>query len=249
MGCCDSFRGPEFIVDEFFRMESGHETWRKLNMGNQQPVESVVDRDELEVNEIFLTLQGEGPFSGRRAVFVRLAGCVLRCEWCDTEYLDRELMEIENVVRRCEELLPSKELVVVTGGEPLRQRVVVKLLDRLLAGGWAVVQLETSGSVLPARLPVSDRIVVVCSPKTGKLARGLVPNALKYVIRAGEVASDGLPVGVGRGDVNWNIPIYVSPCWEGDEVRRLKHQAEAVRSALEHGYTLSLQTHKVLGLR
>src|SRR5574343_1826946 len=96
-------------------------------MNNQQPAPRDF-QDTLEVHSIFSTIQGEGPFCGRPAVFVRLAGCNLQCPGCDTDYtqnrarLDYEI--ILSIIRDQLALTASKaNLIVVTGGEPFRQNI------------------------------------------------------------------------------------------------------------------------------
>jgi 7-carboxy-7-deazaguanine synthase len=96
--------------------------------------------------EIYKSIQGESSFAGRPCIFVRLAGCNLRCSWCDSEYTftgGYKLSEDE-VVAEIEKLAPVK-LVEFTGGEPLLQeREVVPLMGRLLSGGYELM-IETSG--------------------------------------------------------------------------------------------------------
>ena len=87
----------------------------------------------LKVHSIFMTIQGEGPFSGHPAVFIRLAGCNLACPFCDTEYTENAVTmtipEIRKAVRNAHTV--NKGLVVITGGEPFRQNIV-RLCNRLL---------------------------------------------------------------------------------------------------------------------
>ena len=122
----------------------------------------------LWVQEVFATLQGEGPFAGEPAVFVRLAGCNLRCFWCDTEFESSSWHpSMEELVERIESTrAPHCDLVVLTGGEPLRQDVSL-LIDALLGRGHRV-QIETNGT-LWVDLPEDERLTVVCSPKTTRL--------------------------------------------------------------------------------
>ena len=106
----------------------------------------------LSVNEIFYSIQGESTYAGRPCVFVRLAGCDLRCSWCDTPYAFSEgrKMSIDDIVRQVEEY--RSPLVEVTGGEPLLQEDVYLLMDRLLEGGRTVL-LETGGQIDLSRVP------------------------------------------------------------------------------------------------
>lgn len=146
----------------------------------------------LRVNEVFgPTIQGEGPFTGRRAGFVRLSGCNLDCSWCDTPYTwdwtgkngvayDREDETHGLTVADVLALLTpmNVSLVVVTGGEPLiQQRALLPLFDALLDRRIAV-QVETNGTRPPADL----RVHYVVSPKlrnAGVMARAaLEPDVL-----------------------------------------------------------------------
>ena len=146
----------------------------------------------------FYTLQGEGPFAGHPAVFIRLHGCNLRCWFCDTEFSDPDdpHYPIEALVDEC--LKHPTRLVVLTGGEPLRQNVV-PLVGLLLANGFTV-QFETSGTVWWEELAQFDRqnVHYIVSPKTGKVNDEVSKRAMayKYIIDAtdGEIGDDGLPI-------------------------------------------------------
>jgi 7-carboxy-7-deazaguanine synthase len=106
----------------------------------------------LSVNEIFYSIQGESTYAGKPCVFVRLAGCDLRCTWCDTAYAFNEgrKMSVEDVVHQVEGY--GSPLVEVTGGEPLLQEDVYPLMERLLDGGRTVL-LETGGQIDVSRVP------------------------------------------------------------------------------------------------
>jgi len=99
----------------------------------------------LKVNEIFYSIQGESSYAGRPCVFVRLAGCNLRCSYCDTKYAYHEgdQIEVPEIVRRV--VFHQCPLVEVTGGEPLIQKETPELVKRLLNKGLHVL-METNGS-------------------------------------------------------------------------------------------------------
>ena len=99
----------------------------------------------LQITEIYHSLQGEGSRAGIPCVFVRLAGCHLRCTWCDTEYgyTGGKEMAINEILTAVEEY--DCELVEVTGGEPLMQEEAPGLMKSLLEKGYKVL-LETSGA-------------------------------------------------------------------------------------------------------
>jgi 7-carboxy-7-deazaguanine synthase len=100
----------------------------------------------LRVTEIFHSIQGESTHAGRPCVFVRLAGCNLRCRWCDSEYTftGGEKMSIDDVIAGVKSY--GCELVEITGGEPLAQKEAFDLIARLCDEGLEVL-IETSGSI------------------------------------------------------------------------------------------------------
>jgi organic radical activating enzyme len=234
-----------------------------FNQINQQPIESRVSRTEtdmLDVHHIWRTFQGEGPYAGMPAVFVRLAGCVIQCPACDTDYTsNRRLMDLPNIVLAIDELVPRtfpiKPLVVLTGGEPFRQPLtdLVTLLHDL---GF-LVQIETNGLVYDETFPF-DLATIVCSPKTPIIKEQLIPHiaAFKYVVAAGRVDPlDGLPTQVlgynhraARPPVDWDLSkVYVQPEDAYDPAINRSNLDTAIESCLNHGYRLCLQMHKIIG--
>lgn len=118
----------------------------------------------LEITEIFHSLQGEGPFSGRPAVFLRLSGCVEPlCPWCDTMYscAPGQPMKIDDIY---DSLISfNTNLIVITGGEPFLQwNNGLARLERRLIDGSHLVQYETSGKI---EIPADTGGFTVCSPK------------------------------------------------------------------------------------
>ncbi|MEE2986862.1 MAG: radical SAM protein [Nitrospinota bacterium] len=106
----------------------------------------------LKINEIYQSIQGESSYAGLPCVFVRLTGCNLRCSWCDTEYAfyEGKSMAVEDVVREVDHF--KNNLVEITGGEPLMQKDVYLLMNRLLEKGYKVM-LETGGSMSLQNVP------------------------------------------------------------------------------------------------
>lgn len=119
--------------------------------------------DRLKLTEIFLSLQGEARGAGLPTVFVRLTGCPLRCQYCDTAYAFHggQWFQIEDIVQQV--LAYGVPDVCVTGGEPLAQKRCIALLDQLLAAGLRV-SLETSGAIDIS--PVDTRVSRVVDIKT-----------------------------------------------------------------------------------
>ena len=125
----------------------------------------------MQIIEIYKSLQGESSYTGLPCVFVRLAGCNLRCTWCDSEYTFKggQRMTLEEVENEVQRLSPDGGLVEITGGEPLLQeREVVPLMERLLIAGYTVL-LETSGERPLERVPAGVvKIVDVKCPDSGE---------------------------------------------------------------------------------
>jgi 7-carboxy-7-deazaguanine synthase len=200
----------------------------------------------LEVVEIFPTLQGEGIYVGMPAVFIRLGGCNLACNFCDTEFESFQTQSLDIIMAEVTRHEAIK-LVVITGGEPLRQPIGA-LCAALLAAG-RIVQIETNGT-LWRDLP--DGVDIVCSPKvSARRYHVLRPDllarvsALKFLISAQDEAYHDVPdVGQGGRD----IPVYLQPMDAYDEAMNAENRARAVALCLAHGYRLSLQTHKILGI-
>ncbi|HTD57035.1 MAG TPA: radical SAM protein [Silvibacterium sp.] len=142
--------------------------------------------------EIYKSVQGESSHAGRPCIFVRLAGCNLRCSWCDSEYTftgGYKLTEDE-VVADIAKLAPVK-LIEFTGGEPLLQeRQLIPLMERLLAQGYELM-IETSGERPIENVPKAvHKIVDVKCPGSGESGRFRMANLaslterdeLKFVI-------------------------------------------------------------------
>jgi 7-carboxy-7-deazaguanine synthase len=155
--------------------------------------------DRLKLTEIFRSLQGEADTAGIPTVFVRLTGCPLRCQYCDTAYAFHggEWATLEQVVQQVRAF--DTRHVCVTGGEPLAQKACTALLTRLCDEGLRV-SLETSGAM--ALADVDPRVVMVVDVKTpgsGEASRNryaelqrLTPKDLvKFVI-------------CGREDYEWS---------------------------------------------
>ena len=129
------------------------------------------DPARLKITEIFHSLQGEADTVGFPTVFVRLTGCPLRCQFCDTAYAFHggEWMTLDGVLARVAEFAPR--YVCVTGGEPLAQKNCLPLLTRLCDANYRV-SLETSGAMPLAGVdPRVNRVVDVKTPGSGEEQR------------------------------------------------------------------------------
>ena len=189
----------------------------------------------LGIVEIFATLQGEGAHTGRAAVFVRLAGCNLRCTFCDTDFALRNMLSLDAILSRVQELDPSgKAIVVLTGGEPLAQVGTLALIEALRECGRAV-HIESNGTI-PVTLPADVWLTV--SPKE-RVAPSIArrANEVKCIVDK-RVPEEWL-------DVFHQRPVYLQP-----ENNRPENIRLAMDAILRHPsvYRLSLQTHKIMGI-
>nr|CAK6605834.1 QueE-like radical SAM domain [Klebsiella phage vB_Ko_K4PH164] len=229
---------------------------------NSQTPEKKDYQSTLEVHSIFSTIQGEGPFCGRPAVFVRLAGCNLQCPGCDTEYTQNRIrLTYESILADidCAKLatFSNANLIVISGGEPFRQNIA-PFCDFLIENDFDV-QIETNGS-MQIPMDLSQLVTVVCSPKTAKLHPSALhrANAFKYVMKAGNMREeDGLPLQaldhratpyIARPHKSFRGKIYLQPMDEQDEQLNLHNTHAVLESAMKHNYTVQLQIHKLLNV-
>ena len=132
--------------------------------------------NRLRLTEIFLSLQGEAASVGWPTVFVRLTGCPLRCQYCDTAYAFHggQWWEIEDIL--AEVARHGVRHVCVTGGEPLAQKRCLQLLAKLCDAGYSV-SLETSGAIDIAGVdPRVSRVVDLKTPGSAEQARNRLEN-------------------------------------------------------------------------
>jgi len=134
------------------------------------------DEDQLLVTSYFVTLQGEGPFSGLPAVFVRLAKCNLACSFCDTYFDSGDWMSFDDLDARLNDEvwdtpLDSKDYVlVITGGEPMLQQALGHWL-KTQVGKWRNMQIESNGTAFQV---IDDAVTMVVSPKCREKAHRAV---------------------------------------------------------------------------
>lgn len=232
---------------------------------NMQPVEKQVNNPfSLEVHSIFYTIQGEGPFSGMPAVFVRLAGCNLQCPGCDTDYTSgRKKLHPNEILETVDAVAMGRtRLIVLTGGEPFRQKIDSFLLTAKLHN--YSVQVETNG-VIPPSAALSWRTTIdregaglylVVSPKTQKIHSRVWANALafKYVIHADHIGPDGLPSNALLHPCNAETvarprpgaDVIVQPMDCKNTVANLRNLDAAKRVAMQYGHRLQIQLHKLI---
>ncbi len=207
----------------------------------------------------WLTIQGEGPYVGWPAVFIRLTGCNWKCFFCDTEWDDvtDRYMSVRTIADLALSILPRYPLVVITGGEPVRQDLdeLVEFLVQDRAD--LIVQLETAGTLWQDIL-AHPQVRIICSPKTPRVHSKIYQHAaaFKYVVQARALGEDGLPVLSTQVEGQSatlqrprpGAPVYLSPCDVGDEEANRANTQEVVRAALMHGYIAGIQLHKILNV-
>ncbi len=205
--------------------------------------------ERLKITEIFYSLQGESAHAGVPTVFVRLTGCPLRCDYCDTEYAftGGQWMTLDAVLRKVAEHAPRR--VTVTGGEPLAQKPCLDLLTLLCDAGYAV-SLETGGahdvSVVDPRV---ERVMDLKTPASGECGRNLYSN-VEHLRRADQVKF----VICDRGDYEWaksqierhalttRCEVLFSPAWQRQDAAELADWILADHLPVR----LQLQLHKLL---
>ncbi len=214
--------------------------------------------DTLIVNEIFVSIDGEGKTAGMLTTFVRLAGCNLRCAWCDTAYaLKKEqgkAMMVEDIVAAV-----TTHAVTLTGGEPLEQPAAVELVRQLMEKGIAV-NVETNGSrsteelrtlphadshlliTLDWKLPASRMEAQMHRPSFAALRE---QDVLKFVVASDADLDRAYAV---LDELQPRSFVYFSPVFGAIEPVAL---VEALRRRHEAGHDVSrlrvqLQLHKII---
>ena len=191
------------------------------------------------VNEIFFSLQGEGFWTGTPMVFVRLSGCNLKCPFCDTDHSAFQEMTAGEIVSEALRAGGDCRRICLTGGEPSLQADEA-LLKAFHEAGYTV-HMETNGT-----LPVPEGIDwITLSPKNQVF--GLMGNGAVILKRADEVK---LVLAPGVDPSAWeHFPAtwhFLQPC---DAAGRMNTE-ETVSYIKAHPlWRLSLQTHKLLGIR
>ena len=200
---------------------------------------------KIKVSEIFTSFQGEGPYVGTPATFLRLYGCNLNCPWCDTDISTYEILSVDDV---CEILLTQMEFnniqtLIITGGEPTLQMEEIKRLIKELPDDIKI-QMETNGSIFE----YVDEIEYVISPKEDK--EKVFENYYKYenaffkfVITSQEDLNEVIAL---KNKYNYDRTIWLQPEFSQDA-----DIADLIRENFPRleNVKLSVQTHKYLNQR
>ena len=246
--------------------------------------------DELLVTSIFHTIQGEGPFAGKRALFLRLAGCNLGgkgvegpgCDFCDTNFKFAEgtALKFRELFKRisnapCDK--NGKQLVIITGGEPMLQENLIYFLQegRTLFRN-VIFQIESNGTrllsipktqvhlVVSPKIPVSNTAANALF-KYSKLSDRVLERAdcLKFVVDintnspyhsipdyAFDFMEKGKKVYISPITIHKKERCLVTNAWDDeivDQVLSAQNYQYAAKLAMEHGFIVSIQMHIFLG--
>jgi 7-carboxy-7-deazaguanine synthase len=156
------------------------------------------DRSDLRLIEVYTSVQGESTWVGLPCVFVRLAGCNLRCTWCDSTFTFTGGARRPVDVVVAEVLATGVPLVEVTGGEPLVHKAAIPLMQALVDAGRTVL-LETSGSRDISAVPPAVHVILDLKPPDSGEARANLWSNIPLLRRKDEVKF----VLASRGDYEW----------------------------------------------
>ena len=201
----------------------------------------------MKVNEIFYSLQGEGHYTGTPAVFVRFAGCNLRCWFCDTDFEKGVEMSEDEIVEAV--LQYPTRYVVLTGGEPTLQ-ITASLCDKLHAHGLYLM-METNGT---RPLPEGCQIDwITCSPKLIDVEEGkrkIATIRLRHIDELKVVFEDSPTQDMALYEQIPATEYRLQPCDTQDPLCNQAILNKTIKYILQHPkWKLSLQTHKILHVR
>lgn len=218
---------------------------------NKNIPKKVTSGKVLYIDEMFYSIQSEGPFSGIPAYFIRLWGCNLNCSFCDTTQKKRPRLEykVKDIVALMKEKCPVNN-VVITGGEPALQDTSQLVAGLIAEGFW--VQVETNGTLPHRNIDYTcDKIKFVVSPKTAKVDKELAEHAaaFKYVVSVDNLNyKTGIPNGLFLPKCAPQR-IMLSPMFVQDDPEKTQKNIQLVISVCKNtGYWFTLQYHKLIGI-
>ena len=194
-----------------------------------------------KVNEIFYSLQGEGYHTGTASVFIRLSGCNLHCDFCDTQHETGTMMSLPEIVEQVMRY-PDALLIVLTGGEPSLW-IDDDFVNGLKTMTGKRIAIETNGThPLPHGIDW-----VTLSPKSGIGNSGESPVV---VTRCDELKVVYLGQDLAQYDNIEAAHRFLQPCWTDDRQKRHINLQATVQAVLENPqWRLSLQIHRMLGIK
>jgi len=182
-----------------------------------------------KINEIFYSVQGEGYFTGESSIFIRIAGCNLKCNWCDTDFKNYKELDILEILRDIKQY--KSKHIVLTGGEPSiydLQDLILKLQDKNY-----FIQIETNGSNYIFK---NDKVWITCSPKKELEYKVSIADEIKLVV------DKDFKIEILNRFNDYKIK-YLQPEFN------LKNYNQVVNIIKEYPqWRLSLQTHKLINI-
>ena len=217
----------------------------------------IAKADTVYINEVFVSVQGEGPLTGVPSLFVRFALCNLRCPWCDSKYTfkEYEAIHIDKLKKRLSSMLNyyAVKNIVFTGGEPLLQQKELFLLIRWLRHYYLnryTIEIETNGTVMPmSEFERVENLYFNVSPKLQSANNRYIKNydktidkfkglnsIFKFVVGSQEDFIEALDF-IKKYNIDkdkiWLMPLGVS-------VQELRNSANVVLDAsLQYGFKIS----------
>lgn len=195
------------------------------------------------LSEMFYSIQGEGHFAGKAMVFIRFAGCNLRCPWCDTPNgrIAHIAKNKEQIVEYVKTKWPEANAVCLTGGEPMLQ-VDESLTIALIEAGYSI-HMETNGTI-PIPPTIANEIWVTVSPKQLPCPALFQANAIKLV-HPSSIPPDLVLQELKKQGCSARL--YLQPRWDDLVSARSHFTTITVSYIKEHPqWRLSVQTHKFL---
>jgi len=206
-----------------------------------------------DIAEIFYSIQGEGHWTGRPAIFVRFAGCNLSCEWCDTDHIRKRVAGLATLVRDIAFVTDTERCrsVILTGGEPTIQPHLWELTAELKKQGFWIA-IETNGTYSGKLIPKEIDWVTVSPKKPGMY----ICNELKLVYTGNEKLEEYIAVkrhGWLHEDV-WHDYLeamyFLQPCFAPDVLHRKRNLDITIQKVKENPtWHLSVQMHRLVGIQ
>ena len=180
----------------------------------------------MKINEIFKSIQGESSYAGYPCIFIRLAGCNLRCSYCDTPTSESYELGIDEILDKIDHL--DGELVEVTGGEPLLQDEAAILCERLIERGMTVL-VETNGSLDISVIPRPAVVIMDIKTPESKMSESVDweninrlerSDEIKFVI-SGRTDYDWARQKIDEYELNKKAQILISPVYGRQDAKKL----------------------------
>lgn len=226
----------------------------------------------ININEVFVSVQGEGYRAGQPAIFVRLQGCHIGCPFCDTRYAwktrvdDLTPCKIDGVIETLlfwKERYPNINLIVLTGGEPFEQLEAVYELVHTIKDTKPltdmVISIETSGGIdepnenkLGMLINVAGECEITLSPKLAKPPFGWFftwCHSVKLLIGKSGYIGPGSIQGIKNKVTHALVMgnrLYLQPLDWGSESDKAQINEMCINMSLKHGLPISIQAHKFL---